>query len=646
MTVSAGTVGRAVVTVDTPRMIPCVIYSAKSTEDLRGSLLTQADDCRRSIVAEGDRRVVAEYLDEAVSGFSSSRGPGLSAALEQARALAGEHGRAELWVQHSDRLARGDGRAARHLVEIALWALKVDVTVRTVEDVDTFRDLLYAVVTGQRNHEDSKRKGAATAAGLKRAVYRGEYAGQPLDGYRVLVTADEHGHVTKTLDINPARKPLFALIFRMAHQGANSGEIARRVNRAGWLTAPRRRTQKAAPFTPAFIRWILANPRYAGLAFYKGEIVAKGQWPAYISRREHERIVARLRQYKPRTLPREPFLLARTAGCGECGSYMITTTGVLRRDGTRSRRYVCNEHRLGRCPAPPVDAAVVDHVFVAHLNRFLGAPEEGEPYRPSPGFPRELIRGEPDTRWESIEPIASMTRELKVRIQRALAAHDEELADKLLAELIAHREQLHKSTHTPAIQMAVRDRSLTQDPLSLLLDFYAWSSKNLAGELIGRQGETLRLTRVLQRWFARVMLRTTSRGIEIAPLLPTAVAGPTEAAPRTSPTPAYAKPDTWRAALQLSGYSHRGKDPWHPGEIIHALNAWAAEHGRAPHTRDWSRANPEHPSYTTVIDRFGRWNAALEAAGLTPAPVKRHAVQGPSGFVARCVPVVSARAAP
>jgi hypothetical protein len=60
------------------------------------------------------------------------------------------------------RLPGGDGRSARHLVEIALWALKAGVGIRTVEAVDTFRDLLYAVVTGQRNHEDSRRKGAAS----------------------------------------------------------------------------------------------------------------------------------------------------------------------------------------------------------------------------------------------------------------------------------------------------------------------------------------------------------------------------------------------------------------------------------------------------------------------------------------------------
>lgn len=246
--------------------MPCVIYAAKSTEDIRGSLATQVEDCRKAIQAESERIVVAEYADEAVSGFSRSRGPALAAALEQVGALAAEHGRAELWVQHSDRVARGDGRTARHVVEIALWAAKVGVMVRPVEDVDTFRDLLYAVVTGQRNHEDSKRKGSATAAGLKRAVYRGEYAGQPLDGYRVAVTVDERGHVKKRLVFNPERKPLFALIFRMAHAGATPGQIARRVNQDEWLTVPRKREQRPRPFSPAFVRLILGNPRYAGLA--------------------------------------------------------------------------------------------------------------------------------------------------------------------------------------------------------------------------------------------------------------------------------------------------------------------------------------------------------------------------------------------
>jgi DNA invertase Pin-like site-specific DNA recombinase len=129
----------------------CVVYAAKSTEDKRGSIPDQLRDCRAEIERSSDRVVEDEYVDEKVSAFTRNRGPGLQDAMRHAEELAQAYGGAELWAQHSDRLARGDGRTARHAVEIALWALKRDVRVRTVQDPDTFRDLLYAVVTGQRN---------------------------------------------------------------------------------------------------------------------------------------------------------------------------------------------------------------------------------------------------------------------------------------------------------------------------------------------------------------------------------------------------------------------------------------------------------------------------------------------------------------
>jgi len=177
--------------------IPCVIYAAKSTEDKRGSIPDQLRECREAIEPDPHRRFVAEYVDEAASAFSSNRGPGLDEAMQHAEDLAHQYGAGELWAQHSDRLARGDGRLARHAVEIGLWALKHDVRVRTVQDPDTFRDLLYAVVTGQRNYEDSRRKSLSVAAGLRRSVERGRHIGVPPDGYRVAVRVDARGVVTR-----------------------------------------------------------------------------------------------------------------------------------------------------------------------------------------------------------------------------------------------------------------------------------------------------------------------------------------------------------------------------------------------------------------------------------------------------------------
>ena len=90
-----------------------MIYAAKSTEDTRGSIPDQLRECREAIEADPRRRLVAEYRDEAFPAYRRDRGPGLRDATQHAEDLAAQEGIAELWAQHSDRIARGDGRAAR-----------------------------------------------------------------------------------------------------------------------------------------------------------------------------------------------------------------------------------------------------------------------------------------------------------------------------------------------------------------------------------------------------------------------------------------------------------------------------------------------------------------------------------------------------
>src|SRR3954452_5258104 len=114
--------------------LPCVAYAAKSTEDIRGSIGTQLADCRAAIERESDRRLAAEHIDESASAFRRSRGPGLVAAKADAARLAKRHGRSELWVQHSDRLARGDGLIADHLAEVFFELRRAGVQLRSVQD--------------------------------------------------------------------------------------------------------------------------------------------------------------------------------------------------------------------------------------------------------------------------------------------------------------------------------------------------------------------------------------------------------------------------------------------------------------------------------------------------------------------------------
>jgi Recombinase len=225
---------------------------------------------------------------------------------------------------------RGDGRSARHAVEIALWALKREVRVRTIQDPDTFRDLIYAVVTGQRNHEDSRRKGLASAAGRRRATERGEYTGHKADGYRLAMSIED-GKLLRRLELDPDRRPAIELIFRLGLRGKTSGAIARALNDAGWCTKPRLKGQQPKDWNSAAVLRILHNPRYAGLAATRGEIVGHGHWPTDITVRQHQRLQKLIadrwrRRRKRRDI--EAFLLSRIAKCGRCGAPFTATPAL------------------------------------------------------------------------------------------------------------------------------------------------------------------------------------------------------------------------------------------------------------------------------------------------------------------------------
>ena len=115
-----------------------------------------------------------------MSAYTGDRGDELAAALEHAERLG-----ATLIVQHSDRLARGDGKQARHLAELFFSTARVGITLRSVQDDSTFDSPILAAVMGERNMEDSRRKGLAVKAGMDRRRKRGLAVGGPVAfGYR------------------------------------------------------------------------------------------------------------------------------------------------------------------------------------------------------------------------------------------------------------------------------------------------------------------------------------------------------------------------------------------------------------------------------------------------------------------------------
>jgi DNA invertase Pin-like site-specific DNA recombinase len=322
---------------------PAVLYAAKSSPDERGSIPDQLKEARAKAQERGFE-VVAEYSEEDVSAYKGDRGPELAKAMEHAQRT-----RATLFVQHSDRLARGDAKQARHLVEIALWAIKAEVEIHCVRDPSTFESLLAAVVMGDRNMEDSRRKADAVRDGLARRRKKGKFWGVAPFGYKHRRNnADE-----RVLVKDPPRAEVVRRVYAEYLAGRSLTAIAQGLNADGILTMAKKKR-----WSPVMVRAMLRRPTYAGL-LRDGEELIKATHEAIIDRKTWEQTQA-LHRAKARThkrgrpssgrhLFRKGFLR-----CGICGSSMVPIT---------ERRAQSNEYY--RCQGRAEDASACSMRFAS-----------------------------------------------------------------------------------------------------------------------------------------------------------------------------------------------------------------------------------------------------------------------------------------
>lgn len=361
--------------------IPAVVYAAKSTEDHRGSLQTQLADALAMAKKHG-WLVVAQFSDEGFSAYKGNRGPGLERAKAAAKSAAATDGICMLVVQHSDRLARGAGNApaaAQHLGEVYFWARRHNIHLRSVQDDANLEDALRAVLVGERNTEDSRRKAEAVKAGLRRSFERGHHGGGPVpDGY-ARIHRVERGRMASEVVDDPIRVPLIRRIFELADAGIADANIARRINAEG------HRTQSDGRWTRRRVQDTLTNPFYTGqVVWHRGkpdEERTAGLHPAIVEFETFERIqafrVARDRAVGSNRTPGRPntrHVLAGLARCARCGTKMRPqVSSYKRKDGSRARSYLCRQaaEANGGCDGKPIDAEIVDAAFIQHLETFF-----------------------------------------------------------------------------------------------------------------------------------------------------------------------------------------------------------------------------------------------------------------------------------
>ncbi len=100
------------------------------------------------------------------------------------------------------------------------------------------------------------------------------------------------------------------------------------------------------PWAKQSIRRLLLSARIAGLRAHHGVVVAEADWPAIITREEHEALrsvlMAPERDRRKEPARRKYLLTAGVARCGKCGAGL-----VARPNDRHDRRYICSRDRGG-----------------------------------------------------------------------------------------------------------------------------------------------------------------------------------------------------------------------------------------------------------------------------------------------------------
>jgi DNA invertase Pin-like site-specific DNA recombinase len=489
-----------------PDPIPCIIYAARSRDEgdkreEEKSTTGQTAEVVAAIDRAGDRVVVGEFAESGHSGFHGERGPELVAAIEAAKVAAAEYGRADLWVFHSSRLARGDGTKGKQSL-MKIWAdlQYEDVQVRSATDDEFVVNPMLVGIASSQNHKAGQDISDHVSKGKRQAVALGKWPGGPSpDGYKLAKLAVGN-EVETTLNIDPERRPMIDAIFDLSEEGIGDPTVARRLNEAG------HRTRKGKPWTRRLVQYIVTHPVYAGRIVRVGEGSRKGgtyrkletpevyegrhdaiidpdRWDR-INEKRKERDRSRAGRAKASSqrekaklggAPTANYLLSKVAYCGRCGERMLCVTDPYRRkDGTRKRNYVC-PNKLGGtgvCDMPRINAVRADGMVWQYLN---------ETFVDVQGWAKELQRGVDEKR-SALESavaheaaaVAKAERSFDKRKRRYLELLDEDADPKRAEEGMDDAEAEIADSKERAATAQERLAALVDEdsPTDTALDFY------------------------------------------------------------------------------------------------------------------------------------------------------------------------------
>lgn len=313
----------------------------------------QREDCEQLATKRG-WVVGPVFVDDDRSAYSGKPRPGYQQLL--AAVKAGTITAVVAW--HPDRLHRSP-RDLEDFIDLIEQAGAAVATVQAGElDLSTASGRMTARVVGAVARHESEQKSER----IRRQREQMALAGRSHGGRRA------YGYQPGGHDIDPAEAAVVREIVDQVLAGASLRMVARNLNSRGLPTA------SGGRWSIPSLRTMLAGPRLAGLRIHRGEVVGPGEWPAIVTREEHELLVATLGNPRRHRTGRPPTsLLGGMLRCGLCGARLHHSRRV---DG--ARRYHCatspgRNEGCGRLAiaAAPIEEAIVESVFVRVDHRQL-----------------------------------------------------------------------------------------------------------------------------------------------------------------------------------------------------------------------------------------------------------------------------------
>jgi site-specific DNA recombinase len=262
-------------------------------------------------------------------------------------------------IWHLDRITRHPSQLeelVEYAEELGTWFLAVHGDI----DLRTHTGRLTARVIGAAARNEIEQKSARQKAAWRHRAEKGE-------AWDCGVRCFGFDHDGKTLIEDEAEVLRDAASRLLPPRSESLRSVVASINAKGV------KTTRGGPFRPVTLRRLLVNPRMAGKAVHKGEVVAEGKWERILTPETQERLVALFKNsaQKARNYGSRRYLLSGgLLRCGLCGNALQSQSTSRGTPG-----YVCRKvPEVAGCGRIRIAAAFVEQEVAARVLARFGSP--------------------------------------------------------------------------------------------------------------------------------------------------------------------------------------------------------------------------------------------------------------------------------